>query len=540
MALRDISVSARIFLALEVVLATSVIALWFFLWRYPIWSIDDLYFVTRDGYAWGGTSFTSLWQDLLYDVGDRNGRTADIVLQIVLVFGEAAAFIFPLICIFFSVAVYRFIRIHIPREVPWQIGQPTQFVVFVISAMSLFIIDALAFQTAGTTIMFMAATVGYLGGFILFYLVVGTLLRIREGSKYGVHVAFLLLTLLASLHHEMVAVMLFVYFVAFLLSHQKLPSRTLITVLVAMGIALMRFGVPGMWARNERIEKFVLENDSFLVSRASTFLYSLQGYVSSYRTFWFATLVFIVLLTISAALMLGVKDRRVLTLVELNLFGLAIFVYFSGRLGIARNFVSGDALPGLYQSPSALVSFVALVTHLICMATLAVLLRKTLYMIPLIPLACAYGATAMTAFAGNMSVRSMFLVHVLLVVFICLAIVVIVQNFGNGSVWSRRFTNQAIAASILVVLAIALKTVNPMLQLIHHVNANVEVQAKISKNIGDIRKGESDILYLPEQYPYEDYFTWYQPRESVQERYLFYYDLPADTPVRIVPPDEMP
>ena len=202
--------------------------------------------------------------------------------------------------------------------------------------------------------------------------------------------------------------------------------------------------------------------------------------------------------------------------------------------------MSGDALPGLYQSPSALVSFVALVTHLICMATLAVLLRKTMYMIPLIPLACAYGATAMTAFAGNMSVRSMFLVHVLLVVFICLAIVVIVQNFGNGSVWSRRFTNQAIAASILVVLAIALKTVNPMLQLIHHVNANVEVQAKISKNIGDIRKGESDILYLPEQYPYEDYFTWYQPRESVQERYLFYYDLPADTPVRIVPSDEMP
>lgn len=142
--------------------------MWFYLWRYPVWSIDDLYFVTRDGFSWGGTSFTYLWNDLLNDVGERNGRTGDLALQIIYALTTQLWLVFALISVGFSLATYLFLRAHTGSKEPWTLGSVSQVLAVMVSVAIFFVISAFTPSIPGTMIMFMAAVVAYLGGFILF------------------------------------------------------------------------------------------------------------------------------------------------------------------------------------------------------------------------------------------------------------------------------------------------------------------------------------------------------------------------------------
>lgn len=525
-------------LIIEVVLALFLSGIWFYLWRYPLWSIDDLYFVTRDGYAWGATTFSDLWSDLIYDVGERNGRIADLLLQMLFASTTALWLVFPLICIAFGVSVYLSVKLFTSSH--WNASSLPQFLALCVGGFSLFIISAFAPHTPGTTIMFMAAAVGYLGGFILLFAVFLLAQRVYTTTNVGVWLAFIPVTLIAAWHHEMIAGMIAIYLISLSLIYSDQEARKHLIILLGLIVTVSRFAAPGMWARRgDPSDHF--PSDSFIVTKASEWMYNLQEYLFSRYELWLPVALLVVAFNLFALLTQKELRKALLPIVVVNIVSLIILFASLLRLTLARGKAGEADYILVFQSKTSLIGFFACVIHLLCMVALLYVLRRSDSVWPLLPLAGAYAGLALTLLSGSAWDRPLFLSHTLLLVFMTSTIIVLTQAKLPGSLSSPnllRGCTYALSAAIVAYLFVG--SYSATVEFLTLADANTTVQGRIAHRINQIRSGEATVLYLPDDYPSKKYFDWYQPRESVQERYLQYYDLAPSTPVVIVPADQIP
>lgn len=525
-------------LAVEGFLFLVLAGIWFYLWRYPVWSMDDIYFATRDGFTGGGTSLEAFWADFLSDVGKRNGRTADMAVQLIFAATTALWLVFPLICIAFSIAVYAAILWSIPIE--WRSKPVPQFSAFSAALASVFIMSAFGPANPGLTIMFMAATVGYLGGFVLLVAVFLYSRKVYESEKISVTVLFFIFTIFSSWHHEIIAPMIALYLIGLALINSHAPRRSHLVILTGVILALSRFAAPGIWARRgDPTPRF--PSDSVLVTTVSDWMFDLQGYMEARYKLWLIAIVVLLVLTGIIFLSRPVVSKLFIVTALTNSASLLILSASLVRLTSARAVAPEADYKLVFQSATALIGFFSCVVHLICMVILFVVLRHTKFAPLFLPLACAYSGLALTVFTRTAWDRPLFIAVTLVIVFIASTVIFIFQEalepvFSNAPL--RRFSLMLFSA--VVVLYVAVSTITPAKAFLRYVNENTAIQGKITRNIEGIHNGENSVLFLPEKYPYPQYFEWYEPRESLQEQYLQYYGLDPSTPVIIVPADQIP
>lgn len=511
--------------------------IWFYLWRYPIWSIDDLYFVTREGTTWGSITLGGLWSDLVFDVGERNGRIADLVLQLIFASTTALWLVFPLICLAFSLAVYASIQWALPRE--WRWLPLPQFFAFCTGLGSLFIISTFAPSNPGLTIMFMAATVGYLGGFVLLVAVFFYSRKVYQTERLSTSLAFLVLAFFASWHHEMIAAMVVLYLIGRILIGTGASRRSHLVTGIALFFAISRFAAPGMWARKSAtIPRF--PSDSLFVTTASDWMFDLQGYMENRFELWLLALVVLIVFTGTISIRLHRVSKAFVAVALANALSVLILAFSLLRLTSARAGAPESDYALVFQSSTSMIGFLACIVHLVCMVALFLFLRNTDFVEPLLPLACAYAGLTLAVFSRTAWDRPLFIPITLLLVFTASALVFIFQSSESRlpSPNYYRYATWVFAAAVL--LYVAFSSLGPTKAFLLRVNENTDVQGKIIHNIERIRTGDDSVLFLPENYPHPQYFEWYQPRKSVQEQYLQYYDLDPSTPVVIVPADRIP
>lgn len=534
--------SQQVLLILQVVLGISVSTIWLYLWRYPIWSIDDLYFVTRDGYAWGATTFTDLRNDFTYDVFQRNGRTADLVLQLIFSATTDLWLVFPIICLAFSIAVYFFTKLHIPKEDFPARGSGLQTVLFIFSALSLFIISAFAQDTPGTTIMFMAAAVGYLGGFILLTVTVALLHQLSSREDFKWPVFFLLATAVTAWHHEVIAGLLFAYFLLFFSTQKADRLTTKATLVVALLILIARFATPGIWQRRGNPQE-LFPHDSVIITKVSAFVFHFHAHVTSHRKLWLVVLATILVVTYLIHMLFKKEKQGLRVLFFANVVTLVLIVFSIERLKLAKLNAAAnkESFAPIFQSKTSLVLFFAFLLHLVLMLCFFWLIRKSKFKFALLPLAVAYTGMLLALLAGSPADRPMFFTHSLLLVFFLVGLTISFRIANLKGFQKSHAITCLLAQTSLILLTLAVfgSSLMPSVAFLTGVNKNVLVQKQIQTEILQVRTGEKSSFRLPQQYPLTKYFTWYHPRDSVKERYIQYYDLPSSTTVVVVPAEEL-
>lgn len=241
----------------QAVIATVFLAdfaWWLWIWRNPIWMKDDLLFVARSWDANHNFDIGAWLAKIPFDLGERNGRIADIFGELIFQSGPPLGVIMAMISVAFSVGLF-FLGLELMGELRWPMRSRWFVPAFAIFATMLpFVVEVVAPGMVGSTYLFMSAAVGYLGGMALLAVLLALYLRaLRRGLQWKDLAWFIPLLVLVVLFHEGLALVTFGVTVVMPSAVGRAAwSARFWTFNSLLGLlSVGRFALPGMWARRE-------------------------------------------------------------------------------------------------------------------------------------------------------------------------------------------------------------------------------------------------------------------------------------------------
>ncbi|MEL4505367.1 hypothetical protein AAEX63_10520 [Luteococcus sp. H138] len=245
--------------------------LWERLWVYPTMANDDLYFMVRNNVPPGQLTASLWWQNLWTDLLHRNGRTADVLAQLVFDRGPLVTrLVMAGLCWGLSLMVWLWVREFIPDRV--RKTRRGRLADAVAMTGALLLPTATSFwdrRLDATTLYFMSATVGYVGGLVLFLAATLPWLRELKGRRTSrwYRWASLPLMVVTCYHHEILGLLIAGFGVTLLACWpaRRWPVSAGLTLGAFVAVGLLRLTTPGLrarqllMARGRRFEPLYLE-----------------------------------------------------------------------------------------------------------------------------------------------------------------------------------------------------------------------------------------------------------------------------------------
>lgn len=520
-------------------------AVWWQIWREPIWAVDDLYFGKRSLNAAGQLDWGILVSQIPGDLMVRNGRIADIYGELIFATGNAKS----LVLLALMLAMHTAIFAAADRLVATAIGRTPRLSVriFLGVCAACFPFLLLWRQPAitGTTLLFMSATIGYFGGVIFLgtIIVLSADIARREVSTKR-QVAIIALVILAGLHHEILALMVAAWWAAiwFTADHRNLPRRNNIIIISAFALSLARFALPGLWQRNDAVSLgFAWPTTPGPLGKAGHQLLKLASYAAHFAiemlvVFWPFVLGFAV--AAAALIWRALRSanerswRRVIPalIIGATLVMLALARRLRGRRPTDRTDAAG--FYDLFTSKTFAAFLLVVIVLVVAYAACWTLRRELTVMYGL--LAITAGASAIPAALASVYARPTFFVAVM-VVFAPIVLVAVWME-RTRLVFAPLVRIGVLAVTTLVALTISWQMDR---EILHHHRENLAVWRNIEAQIRQVQHGDRTGFELPQRLPAPQYLPDYIGSSVNGGEYIIgYYHLPEDTMVHTPPTAE--
>ncbi|MGJ6980137.1 hypothetical protein ACSDQ9_06355 [Aestuariimicrobium soli] len=526
-------------------------AYWLYVWRRPIWGYDDLHFATRSDTPFGRIDWSQLPHWVVADVARRNGRTADIVMQLLMSVSPLVGPAMALFGVGLSWAIWRVLMLTVSAAPEGQLRRVLELTALLAAIAVPFTVLAVDPTLNGTVVMFMSANVGYVLGAVLALVAVRLLWGLRErGSGWWRWPAAVVLACFAGLHHELLATAMAGCCVGLALVTRRRQWRVswVLALVVVLGFSLARFSAGGLWARSRRLgTPFPVPGGVFSTAEKTRayIAYSLTQNLA-HQPLVFAALVLAVAALAAAGIRAGRHPRLLTAALATLLLGSATIAVATSRLATqwqAGAWLSTDdsgyhragqrGLPTveLLTTPTGTLVLVCAAVLLVALGVVCLLVRDTGPTRPLLPmLGVALGPTVMAVVMGTPGGRTMYLGLLLTLVAatqIALAAVTLTPHPVTSPV--------SIVAALVVAVA-----VGPAAQaapaLVAAVDRNIAVWQGVERQLTDLQAGRADELVFPRALP-EPLYSGDFPgdRPFGLRRILQFYGLPESTPVVFVP-----
>lgn len=518
-------------------------AYWALLWRTPVWSHDDLGFANRSRRHLGGLVPGDWPRQAWDDLQHRNGRLADMVVQVIM---GARGWIGPLmalLCLAQVVAAWFLLR-EVRASVepaserdgsPRPAGGPAKDILLIALASALPMAPlALDHQLAGDTVMFLSACVGYVGGSALLMFGLGLLLRAtrRGGGKDAIGGA--VLCVVAGLHHELAAAMAVGGCAALACTLHRARPVLWASLAATAVLDTARFAAGGLWHRVGAVGTPFPHPPLATVARLRAYLgHSITCSLAFHPWSW--VLACAVLVALFVALGVARCSLRCAAAVLVTLADLALGHWATRPLhGNPR----ADAALAASTSTSATLA-VLLTLALVALAVEAVLRRRR--QVVAAPLALltggALGACAVPALLGTWGGRtSYYASFALTLAASCCVVVLACDLTGTRRPGTRPDRVRSLVAGVLAAALLVPATVAAVPMLVQ-VRRNERAWHGVLTQIDQVRRGQRDHVVVPLPLPAPEYSQDYigLHRATLGPRLMFYYDLPETTPVTVAP-----
>lgn len=539
----------KLFLAhrgLLVLIFASISVLWAYLWRTPIWSRDDAYFASRSGMPRGGVGWSSFWDATVQDVMERNGRTADLWGQLIFSTGSMIGPIMTVLMVLFSVTFYLAAVTLISSYRQTRVSPLLKISIAVVAAAMPFMLVLWVPRIAGSTYMFMSATVGYVGGGVMIWALMFFLFRKFPKFNYRLPeaVGLVLLGLLTAMHHEVLALMLLGVISAVLIAVRHASKSGLFVLISISLVSLVRFAVPGMWARREVLQTIIeIEGAGPIFTHAALGLRVVAHMTEIVGPIIIAFMVALILFFFSVASAPGSSMPgvvRIIVEVGLALSTWAMIV-IGRRLEAWKpnNYFHGPANRALYTSTHAQVMFLilAVILLLLFVAIFWPGQLKSMWL-ALTMLALIVGSALIPMYMGSLGDRPNFFAITMMIfaatVMIGVSLDLLLERFSlifeNVNI-SRLVINTLIG---LITVVVAVHGVQGAQEIVRNVDRNIATWNVTLRQIEQAKKDTSQIVEIPAELPAPDFSCDYLGLGDFSVAFVkLYYDLdPSVTVVR--------
>lgn len=523
---------------LLVLIFASISVLWAYLWRTPIWSRDDAFFASRSGLPGGRVEWSSFWDGTVQDVMERNGRTADLWGQLVFSTGSMIGPIMATLMVLFSVTFYLAATSLISAYRQTRVSPLRSVSVAVVAASAPFVLVLWLPMIAGSTYMFMSATVGYVGGGVMAWALMFLLFRKfpKFNFRWPEAIGLVLLGLITAMHHEVLALMLLGIIFAVLIAIRPKSKTGLFVLISIFVVSLARFAVPGMWARRGILPAIIeIEGAGPVLTHAALGLRVVAHMTEVVAPIIVAFMVALILFFHSVASAPGSSMPAVVRIIiEV---GLALSTW--GMIVIGRrleawkpsNHLHGPANRALYTSTHAQVMFLilAVILLLLLVAIFWPGQLKSMWL-ALTMVALVVGSALIPIYMGSLGDRPNFFAFSMMMF---AATVLIGASLGllserSGLIFDNVKT-RGVAINILVGLitvVMAVFGVQGAQVLVTNVDRNIAAWNVTLRQIEQAKKDTGQIVEIPAELPAPDFSRDYFGLGDSSVRFVkLYYDL---------------
>lgn len=527
-----------------VIVWAGVAVFWLFIWRRPIWSYDDLRFATRSGTTHGAVAWDQLWGQIRYDVGERVGRTADVVGELVFSTGPLIGVLMAAFCVAQAWAMWRLLRLAVTGEG----GQRRRVLEAAACAAGIAVPLALLGSDpglAGSTVLFMSANVGYVLGTALMMIAMVLLWGCMSSDRDRLWQLALvvLLCFFVAMHHELLALGLAGWAIGTALAmgrkHWSVVRAVALALVLAVGLG--RYSATGLWRRQETVlPPFVHDPLPPVVERRTYVVHSVTQNLGQLPGLYIAFALAVLALGVAGAVRSG---RRRLVVVATAMFGVGCVLMTVFTVGVRRLLVHVNGAKDrlnhsdrignaqVYLSRSGTEVLVATAFTVIALLWMGWLLRDVERFRIVSPLIWATVALfSLPTLTGSPGDRVMYVPLLFLMVTTAATALVALSNTGA--------TGRELWAAGLAGIAIAI-SVGPAPQaggrLVTAVDANIAAWRPVRIQIEQAQHGERREILIPRTLAEPTYITDNPVSRGEYKRLITqYYDLPGSVTIGLV------
>ncbi|MDO5701279.1 MAG: hypothetical protein Q4P36_07420 [Bowdeniella nasicola] len=517
--------------------------IWWEIWREPIWAVDDLYFGKRSlneaGHLDWGTLLTQIPNDLLV----RNGRIADIFGELIFATGNGKSIIVVALLLATHVAFFTAADRLVANTIGRTPRSSVRIFLGILAACFPFLLLWRQPAIAGSTLLFMSATVGYFGGVIYIGAIITLSASVAHREFSRIRSAVILgLVILGSLHHEVIGLMVAAWWATMLVvtDFRHVARRNKIIVISSIVLSLARFALPGMWQRSGKVHfGFAWPETSGPLGDHVHQVLRYVGYASHLAieilvVYWPFVLIFFVA---AAALIYRAQQEtardgwsRVIppAIVICTLAAIGFALRLHQRIPADRN----DAM-GFYHlvTSRSFMAFIVAVFVLVLAFAASWPLRRRLGAVYAL-LALTAGASAIPAALDTVAARPTFFVAVM----VLLAPTVVMAIWLDHSDITKPVRLGTVAVAIVLTIVVSIQADRQVVRY-HHDNA--AVWRNIEAQILAVQAGERTTFELPKRLPHPHYLPDYIGTSVNAKFYIIeYYHLPVSTQVYSPPTAE--
>jgi len=537
-----------------------VAAFWLYIWRVPIWSADDLLFATRSGTAGGRIAWGRVLPLLFDDVNNRVGRTADMLAQFIFSTGPLIGVIMAASCFLQSFALWRLFR-----AVARQLGRQDDVVVGVVSLAGGIALPFSLLTTepelAGSTVMFMAANVGYVLGSAMMLAAAVLLWRVRErGSARWWQLALVVaFACFVGIHHELLALGIAgaVLGLAVVTRRSDWRPSWVIGLVVTLAVSFGRYAARGLWKRQDRLLRpFPIEDLSSIDQHRVLAVFAVSQALGVHPE------LYICLAAALVALAWAVRRR----VAHPRAFIVTLVVFLAGAVGmtllatkVRRNVTLNGATLGraaIYQAGTATLLLAATLVTVVAMVAVVIRMRSVEGAVIVVPvIGMTLGLYSMPVLLGSPYGRTFYVPMLMcMVATVVMAMVAWSASrssaaLGTGSVAEPAETDAGVgaeeygrsgtrapAAAVAAMLVIA-ASVGPAVQgashLVNAVDSNIAVWKPVLAQLEAAQEGRARAVIIPKDLPRPDYAVDYTGGGVYYRGNLAkYYDIPASIRIK--------
>lgn len=511
---------------------------WLYIWRLPIWSVDDLVFATRSGTTHGGIAWDRVWPLLVDDVNVRVGRSADMAAQFVFSAGPLVGVLMATFCFLESFALWRLLRAVVEGlRGSGQVLLPAVGMVAAITIpMSLVGTET---ELAGSTVMFMSANVGYVLGAAMLFAAVTLLWRCRESSSATLW-RFALVVLFAcvvAIHHEELALGVAgaVLGLAVVTRRRDWRPSWGIGLLVVLGVCIGRYAAGGLWNRQSRL-LWPVPIDGLSAVQAHRVL-SVFAVSEALRVHpqLYACLC-------AASVALGWALRRRVEHPRMFTAALATLVLGAAAVAVLARRVRRDVAlhPGvsrarIYSGRAATLLLLATAVVVAALVVVVLMMRRVGVARIVVPLTgMMLGLYSLPVLLGTPYGRTLYVPMMMCVVVTVAMAMVTLAVVAPAGVTRPARVNRAVVTAVacLAVAASIGPAVRGTVYLTRAVDANTAAWRPVVEQVEAAKRGRTATVVLPRDLPYpkcpKDYHS---DRASYRENFATFQDLPASVAV---------
>lgn len=497
--------------ALRTTVWLCVAVFWLYIWRVPIWSADDLLFATRSGTAHGAIAWRRVWPLLLDDVDNRVGRTADMLAQFIFSTGPLIGVIMAACCFLQSYAIWRLLRAVAGGLGPADgvVGQSIEIVGIAAGIGAPLTMLAVEPQLAGSTVMFMAANVGYVLGSAMMVAAAVLLWRMRvRGPAVWQLVLVVAFACVVDAHHELLALGIagFALGLALVTGRADWRPSWAIALVIVLAVSFGRYTARGLWKRQDRLLRpFPIDDLSTVQQHRVLSVFAVS------QTLGIHPELYICLACATAALAWAVRSRiahRRAFAVALGVFAIAA-VATAVLAGRVRKLVTLHARvtprATVYASSTSTLLLLATAVAVVAFVALIVMMRGVAETQIVVPLAgMVLGLYSMPVLLGSPYGRTLYvpmLSCVVLTVAMAMLAFGLARPAGEGA--------ERVPAVRVVAALLAAASIGPAVQggshLVTAVDSNIAVWQPVLRQLRAAEQGRTERVVIPRNMPRADY-----------------------------------